>query len=114
MIGEGASAKVFAVDIPGYPQLCIKYFKHRARKEEPYNMLRLSRVPGIPRFVAACNYPPTILMTRHGSVTLRSMLKYDEPFAMTEKLLCEIFRQLTIILQAMHNEGFAHNDLKSD
>lgn len=42
------------------------------------------------------------------------MLESEVPFAMTEELLLEIFRQLTLILQAMHWARFAYNDLKTD
>lgn len=53
LLGEGASAKVYAVDIPGYLKLCLKFLKWKA-----------SHVLGIPRFIAVCNCPPSILMTQ--------------------------------------------------
>lgn len=36
-IGEGSSAKVYAIHIIRYPKLCLKVFKWTA-KEEPFNM----------------------------------------------------------------------------
>lgn len=112
-LGEGAFAKVFATGCPGLPPLCVKSFKNdftTAHYNEAQTLHALRNVPGLPRLVGLCPTPPALLMTRHGGATLASWV--DSHIALIPCL--EILLDLAGILEDLHSQGFAHNDLKDD
>lgn len=73
-LGEGAFACVFAVDCPGLPPLCVKWYKEEKRNahwHEAHSMAQVEHIPHLPRLVGICPQPPAVLMTRHGAMTLQ-------------------------------------------
>ncbi|XP_063593344.1 uncharacterized protein LOC134770413 [Penaeus indicus] len=112
-LGEGLFAEVFATRCPGLPPLCVKSFKDHftiAPYKEAQTLHALRGVPGLPRLVGLCPAPPALLMTRHGDTTLASWI--DSHMALIPCL--EILLDLAGILEGLHSQGFAHNDLKDD
>lgn len=71
----------------------------------------VAKVPGVPRVMALCLSPPSVVMTRHGSITLYDM------FFMTPQsdgVILEVLREAANTLHELHEAGFAHNDIKND
>lgn len=111
-LGEGTYASVFAVERGGRPELVVKRFRDRGgfHYQEAENLLLLDGVPGLPKLVALCPRPPALLMTYHGE---RDLFAYFvAAFDLDEYLL--ILYKLCNILNSLHKEGFAHNDLKGN
>ena len=96
VLGEGASAKVLAVDAPQFPRACIKVFKEHAEPAEALQeataLHSLRHVAGIPRLLAYCRQPVAFLMTRHGSCSLSDIVAKKTGVRMSKTLFCDILR----------------------
>ena len=63
-----------------------------------------------PKLVGLCPKPPALLMTRHGNVTFKDLLRKELP----AKLSLRIVYDLVGVLEGLHAAGFSHNDIKCD
>lgn len=118
-LGRGISAKVYALNPhhwPHHPPLCIKVFtvtpQFSALKiamKEARAIAELAEVRGFPRLVVLAHDPISIVMTRHERTLFQVLQSHPPPSKMT---VAVAMRELCVVLEEMHNAGFAHNDIK--
>lgn len=100
------------MDCPGLPRLCVKKYKIKGTHhwQEARNLAQVDHIPHLPRLVGVCPYPPAVLMTCHGAMTLQ---KWIEDLYERRHFL-RILYDLTGILDSIHAGGFIHGDIHGD
>ena len=113
-LGSGAFGAVFALN----RTTCLKVFEGDSQPEleqmalkEVQDLVRAApAAPVVPRALAVCLNPPSVVMSRHGPTF--GKLTMTNPLSGVQVL--QICQATIEAVQRLHSCGFIHNDIKPD